>query len=109
MTEAEKLLWSRIRSRQLSGYKFRRQHPIGVYIVDFFCPDLNLVIEVDGGQHADNLGDEKRDAWLSSEGYRILRYWNNQILKETESVLKDILQNIGSPSPGPSPQGREES
>ena len=94
MTEAEKKLWLRLRSCQLSGLKFRRQHPIGIYIVDFVCLEKNLVIEVDGGQHSESTPDKIRDEWLTSEGYKILRYWNNQVLRETEFVLEDILRKI---------------
>ncbi|MDT8396969.1 MAG: endonuclease domain-containing protein, partial [bacterium] len=80
-TRAEQRLWSRLRSRQLLGLKFRRQHPIGNYVVDFVCLEKNVVIEVDGGQHLDDVRDKERDQWLSNEGYGILRYWNDQVLK----------------------------
>jgi len=79
--------------------KFRRQHPVGDYIVDFVCLEIKLIIEVDGGQHSGDIRDEIRDSWLSGEGFKILRYWNNQVLNETEAVVEDILRNTDSPSP----------
>ena len=106
MTEAEKRLWSRLRARQFHGLKFRRQHSIGQYIVDFVCLEKSFVVEIDGGQHLENVRDKERDLWLSKEGYRVFRYWNDQVLKETDSVMEDILRKITSPSPSPSPQGR---
>jgi very-short-patch-repair endonuclease len=95
-TEAEAHLWSRLRRRQLGGQKFRRQVPIGRYIVDFACPAACLVVEVDGGQHdLATEADASRDAWLTERGYRVLRFWNNQVLAETEAVLEDILRALG--------------
>ena len=99
MTEAEKRLWSRLRSRQILGLKFRRQHPIGNYIVDFACLERKLVIELDGGQHSGDKQDKERDAWLENEGFKVIRYWNDQVLRETEAVVEDILRNTDSPSP----------
>jgi very-short-patch-repair endonuclease len=91
-TDAERLLWQRLRNRQLLKCKFRRQQPIGPYIVDFVCLERRLVIELDGGQHAEQISqDETRTAFLQAEGYRVLRYWNNQVLAELESVLDAIL------------------
>ncbi len=94
LTDAERRLWSILRDRKLQGYKFRRQHPIGLYIVDFACAELWLVIEADGGQHADNLYDERRTAWLESQGWRILRFWNNDILTNAEGVRETILLEV---------------
>ncbi|MBW2033435.1 MAG: endonuclease domain-containing protein [Deltaproteobacteria bacterium] len=110
MTDAERLLWQHLRNRQLGGYKFRRQRPIGSYIVDFVCLEKNIVIEVDGGQHAGQMeSDSKRSDYLKEKGYRVMRFWNNEVLKETESVLTVILSsldgNVTSPSPRPSPRG----
>ena len=99
MTEAEKRLWSRLRSHQILGLKFRRQHPIGNYIVDFACLERKLVIELDGGQHLGDKKDKLRDAWLENEGFKVIRFWNDQVLKETEAVVEDILRNAESPSP----------
>ena len=106
LTDAEKLLWRRLRNRQLAGWKFRRQHPVGPFIVDFVCLEKKLVIEVDGGQHSTNLKEDiKRSNYLKNKGYRVLRFWNNEVLQEGESVLKVILKSLseGSPSPQPSP------
>jgi very-short-patch-repair endonuclease len=112
-TDAENLLWSHLRAYRLSRLKFRRQQPVGVYVVDFFCPDKKLIVELDGGQHQERVGhDEVRDAWLKSEGYTVLRYWNNEMMANLEGVLEDIGRVAGvfaviSPSPPPlSPQGR---
>jgi very-short-patch-repair endonuclease len=112
-TDSENLLWSRLRAHRLSGLKFRRQQPIGVYIVDFLCADKKLIVELDGGQHQDRAEyDEARDAWLKAEGYMVLRYWNNEVMGNLEGVLEDIGRMAGvfaesSPSPQPlSPQGR---
>ncbi len=112
MTDAEKLLWSHLRVRQLGGLKFRRQHPIGKYVVDFVCLSKKTIIEVDGGQHAiESEQDLLRDKWLKEEGYIVLRYWNDQVLKEIDSVLEDIVNKmeITLPQPLPSREGRNES
>src|SRR5512139_2401809 len=98
-TEAERLLWRQLRSKGLSGRKFRRQQPIGPFIVDFVCLEKMLIIEVDGGQHAENENDQRRDAWLQSEGYRVLRFWNYDVLIRLEGVMEEIYQKCGSPSP----------
>jgi very-short-patch-repair endonuclease len=89
MTNAEQHLWKHLRRNQL-GVKFRRQDPIGRYIPDFVCHNPRIIIEVDGGQHHNNPNDTIRDEWLSSQGYTILRFWNNEILKETPAVLEKI-------------------
>jgi very-short-patch-repair endonuclease len=83
MADAERDLWRGLRMRQMVGHKFRRQFPIGNFIVDFICLDARLIIEVDGGQHGDEkYGDAERDAWLKSQNYPVLRYRNNQVLNE---------------------------
>lgn len=83
------------------GLKFKRQKPMGRYVVDFVCLERKLVIELDGGQHADNIEyDHERDAWLRSEGYTVLRFWNNQLMENMDGVLDQILLTL---SPGPSP------
>ncbi len=106
MTDAEKLLWYHLRGHRFLGTKFKRQQPLGDYIVDFVCFEAKLVIEVDGGQHLESESDSQRDAWLQEQGFRILRFWNNEVLGETESVLGKILQYL-TPSPQPlSHQGR---
>ena len=96
-TEAEKLLWQKLRARQLGGAKFRRQTPIGPYIVDFASFEHRLVVEIDGGQHNTPQGrqhDLKRTAWLEAQGFRVLRFWNNQVLTNLEGVLERTLQEL---------------
>ena len=113
MTDAERLLWRHLRNRELGGWKFKRQYPMGPYIVDFICVDRNVVIEVDGGQHAENEdSDLQRSIFLNKMGYRVFRFWNNQVLQETEAVLEGIFAILAngkqnSPSPQPSPPSGE--
>ncbi|TAN72272.1 MAG: DUF559 domain-containing protein [Gallionella sp.] len=102
MTDAERLLWYHLRAHRLSGMKFKRQQPLGDYIVDFVCFGARLVIEVDGGQHLDNMQDQRRDTWLRSQGFEVLRFWNNEVLEQTDAVLERVLQFF-SPSPPPLP------
>ena len=92
-TEAEKVLWSHLRAKQFEGIKFRRQDPVGSYIADFVCHDRKVVIEVDGGQHADNPGDKERDDWFKTQGYRVLRFWNNEVLNNIEGVLEKVRED----------------
>ncbi|MGB8274680.1 MAG: endonuclease domain-containing protein [Alphaproteobacteria bacterium] len=95
-TEAEKLLWSRLRNRALNGAKFRRQAPIGPFVVDFVCLDSRVVVEVDGGHHsATQAKDARRAAWLESEGYRVFRFWNHEVLGNVEGVLQTIATHLG--------------
>ena len=95
LTESEKLIWSRLRNRQLAGCKFRRQHPIGSYIVDFVCLARKLVIELDGGQHMAAVNyDTKRSEFLKEKGYRVLRFWNQDVLAETDIVLQKIFDEV---------------
>src|SRR5499427_10201475 len=91
-TIAEQRLWYRLRSRFLHGMKFVRQEPIGPYIVDFVCREHRLVIEVDGGQHAENDRDAIRDLWLRDHGYQVLRFWNNDVIENTDGVLEAIAE-----------------
>ncbi|MDD5126709.1 MAG: endonuclease domain-containing protein [Dehalococcoidales bacterium] len=96
-TEAEKKLWSRLRNKQLCGVKFRRQQPVGNYIVDFVSFDKKLIVEVDGGQHNESKkreNDEQRTRWLESNGFRILRFWNNEVLLNMTGVLEQIEQAL---------------
>ena len=86
-TEAETKLWNRIRNRQISGFKFVRQEPIGRYICDFVCREQGIVIEVDGGQHLESKRDEIRDQYLADQGYRVMRFWNNDVLSNIDGVL----------------------
>jgi very-short-patch-repair endonuclease len=101
MTEAESRLWTWLRAHRLGDHKFKRQVPIGSYIVDFACLSRKLVVEVDGGQHAESLSDKRRDAWLRMQGFEVLRFWNSDVLKKTEGVLALILEALEHrPSPG---------
>lgn len=90
MTAAETLLWFHLRRRQIADLRFRRQHPVGRYIVDFVCVDARLVAELDGSQHLDSISDPLRDAWLRSQDFRVLRFWNDDVLQRTDAVLADI-------------------
>ncbi len=91
-TDAERRLWSRLRNRTFFGFKFRRQVPIGPYIVDFLCMERMLVIELDGGQHDERAqADARRTAYLETQGYRVMRFWNNDMLANTDGVLTLIL------------------
>ena len=106
LTDSERKLWGHLRARQLEGLKFRRQEPIGSYVVDFVCFEKRLVIEVDGGQHAQEQNkDAVRDGWLREQGFRVLRFWDNEVMANIEGVLGSIRENI-APSPSPSHPGR---
>ncbi len=90
-TDAELVLWKHLSRRQIGGYKFRRQQPLGKYIVDFVCFEKRLIIELDGGQHFEQVSyDSGRTEWLESQGFRLLRFWNNQVLGEIEGVKQAI-------------------
>jgi very-short-patch-repair endonuclease len=89
-TDAETVLWNRIRNRQIDGHKFARQLPIGAYVCDFVCREKQIVLEVDGGQHTDSATDAVRDEYLVAEGYRVLRFWNNDVLGNLDGVLMTI-------------------
>ncbi|MGA2467088.1 MAG: DUF559 domain-containing protein [Thermodesulfobacteriota bacterium] len=90
-TDVERLLWEHLKARQLEGVKFRRQQPIGRYIVDFVSFEKNIVIEIDGGQHSVGKDrDEERDNWLGVQGFKVLRFWNNKIIQNIEGVLEVI-------------------
>lgn len=107
MSDAEVLMWKHLRSRKFEGYKFRRQHPIGGYIADFCCVERRLVIELDGGQHTEEENERKdmvRTEYLVQSNYRVIRFWNNDVLNNTRVVLEQILESLEmSPSPRPSP------
>ncbi|SDY63779.1 Very-short-patch-repair endonuclease [Lysobacter sp. yr284] len=91
MTDAERRLWFHLRDRRLLGFKFRRQVPIGSYVADFACMQRRLIVEVDDGQHGACLADAVRSMALQAEGYRVLRFWNNDVLLQTQAVLEQIL------------------
>lgn len=94
-SEAEQVLWRHLRGRRLKGYKFRRQVVIEPYIVDFICLDAKLIIEADGGQHVDQATyDARRTARLEAKGYRVMRFWNNEILGDIHSVLEEIFSAL---------------
>lgn len=106
-TEAEQRLWYHLRAHRFMGLKFKRQKPIGRYILDFVCLEHRLIIEVDGGQHAEQvIEDQHRDAWLRSQGYTVLRFWNHDVTQQLEGVLEQIRCTL-SPSPSPA-RGRGE-
>lgn len=105
-TDAERKLWHCLRAHRFMGKKFKRQKPMRRYVVDFVCPKEKLIIELDGGQHADNTDyDKERDAWLNKQGYTVLRFWDNELIVEMESVLERIRLALchEALSPDPSP------
>ncbi len=109
MTDAERVLWLRLKAKQFDGLKFRRQEQIGRFIVDFVCFEKGIIVEADGGQHAAERGkDEERSQWLNSQGFTVLRFWNNDILTNPEGVMEEIRSAcMEAPSPRPSPtEGR---
>lgn len=108
-TEAERMLWQRLRDRRLAGFKFRRQHRIGPYYADFVCAEVKLIVELDGSQHLEQSGhDAARTRLLESLGYRVLRFWNDELMARTEDVLDVILGALRTPHPAaaqpPSPR-----
>ena len=106
-TDVEAKLWRRLRDRQVFGAKFRRQHPIGPYIVDFCSPTLRLIVELDGGQYAEqSAADQARTCFLESRGYRVLRFWNNQVMTQLDDVLEEISKWCVDPHPSLSLKGR---
>jgi very-short-patch-repair endonuclease len=107
-TDTERHLWRHLRDRQMEGFKFRRQHPIGRYVVDFVNLGKKVIVELDGGQHALDPGDKIRDEWLRSEGYKVLRFWNNEALNNMEGVLETIRNALLTPHPDPLPLGERE-
>lgn len=115
-TEPELRLWGHLRGRRLLGEKFRRQVPIGPYIVDFLCKELRLVIEADGGQHTEQEAyDARRSAWLETQGYTVIRLWNVDIMQNTDGVLEAIAGRVralraapSSPLRGTSPRGKKD-
>ena len=108
-TEAERRLWSLLRNHRLATTKWKRQQQIGRYIVDFVCFEARLIVEADGSQHIDNADDATRDAWLRAQGFRLLRFYNNDILAEPQSVLTAILTALQAPAGASSPDERSPS
>jgi very-short-patch-repair endonuclease len=101
-TDAERTLWYVLRAYRLAGHKFRRQAPIGPYIADFVCHEAHLIIELDGGQHAVRQGyDAERTRWLAAQGFRVLRFWNVDVLQSTDSVSESIALALQSKTPSP--------
>ena len=94
MTDAERRLWSHLRASQLGGVKFTRQHPIGDFVVDFACRSARIAVELDGGQHADSSADDARTQIIEAHGYRVIRFWNNDVLQNTGGVLTAILEEL---------------
>ena len=112
MTDDERRLWAVLRRKNLAGFRFRRQQPIGPYIADFFCSSAKLIVELDGGQHAEEAHlrrDEQRSRWLEARGYRVLRVWNLDLKRNAEDVYEAIYLALTNPPSGPSghlpPQG----
>jgi very-short-patch-repair endonuclease len=95
MTNAERKLWYALRDRRFARFKFRRQVPVGRFIADFVCFERRLVIEVDGGQHAESVRDQWRDRWFAANGFRVLRFWNNEVLKNLEGVMTVLAETLG--------------
>jgi very-short-patch-repair endonuclease len=108
-TETEQRLWYYLRGHRFLDLKFKRQKPLGRYIVDFICHECNLIVELDGGQHQQNAEyDRRRDAWLQAQGYTVLRFWNHQVMQQIDDVL-EAIRVAAALSPGPSPaSGRGE-
>lgn len=102
-TPAEHRLWQILRAKRLAGYKFKRQLTIDRYIVDFACLERRLIVEADGGQHAESRADARRDSYLSEQGFRVLRFWNDEIFNNEEGVLTVVLDALRTPLPNPSP------
>jgi len=111
MTLAERKLWSVLKDRQLEGFRFRRQLPIGPYVADFACLEAGLIVEVDGGQHMDAASDHVRDTFLRREGFHVLRFWNNEVMANLEGVRALLPSELGhlppsQPSPACGGRGR---
>ncbi len=111
MTDAERRLWHSLRVRQIDGHKFRRQYPLGRYIVDFVCLERRLIVEVDGGQHSERqVEDTIRSQWLRSKGFRVVRFWNHEIMSNLDgvtTVIGQALRAMGEPPSLPSPSQGE--
>ena len=109
-TDAERYLWRHLCHRQIAGYRFRRQVPVTGFIADFACLEAKVIVELDGGQHEERIGyDEDRDRRLRAQGFRVLRFWDDQVFRDTEAVLEHIMRalEVSSPHPSPPPQAGE--
>ena len=105
-TDAERLLWKHLKAKRLIGYKFRRQEPIGRFIVDFVCFEKGLIVDAAGGQHAldgDMSKDHERTQWLESQGFTVLRFWNNDILTNIDGVMEMVMDALSGGHPSPRP------
>ncbi len=103
-TDAESKFWQSVRARQLAGWKFRRQFPYGPYVVDFICLDAKMIVELDGGQHAEHLDyDAARTQFLESAGFRVLRFWDHDVLRNLNAVLEQLLYVLAENHPHPNP------
>ena len=113
-TDAERQLWAMLRDRRFSAFKFRRQVPVGPFIADFMCFSARLIVETDGGQHCENDYDERRTAWLETQDFRVLRFWNHEILTQRHDVMDRLYAALAAPSPRspaasrPLPRGERE-
>ena len=101
-TDAERLLWRHLRAHRFGHHKFKRQQPIGPYIVDFVCFSSRVIVEVDGGQHLESARDAARDEWLRAQRFTVLRFWNNEVMQQSEAVVEKIALHVPL-SPVPSP------
>ena len=110
LTDAEQRLWAQLRRKQIGTHRFRRQVPLGSYVADFVCLSARLIIEVDGRQHAERIAeDQERTAWLESQNFRVLRFWNNEVFENIDGVLQRIVEALEDPPhPNPPPQGGRE-
>ena len=94
MTDVERKLWYKLRDRRLAGHKFVRQFPIGLYFADFACREARLVVELDGSQHVENARDERRDRFLVDQGFRVLRFWNMEVIESMDAICETIMAAI---------------
>jgi very-short-patch-repair endonuclease len=106
MTDAERKLWFALRDRRFANFKFRRQVPVGPFVADFICYTARVVVEVDGGQHADSSTDDRRDRWFAANDFMVLRFWNNDVLSNLEGVLTSILDILRERTPHPARAAR---
>jgi len=108
MTDAEQCLWQCLRGKQLDGFRFRKQHPIAHFVLDFYCPAVKLAIEIDGGQHntaPERASDEERTRYLKARGIRVLRFWNHEVLQDLPGVSEQIWEDLHLPPSQPPPAG----